>query len=119
MAELVVGLELLHYMTPNLRHDLYYWVRTTKNSQTEIDYLQPSRLTILSIEVKAENQSGKKRLWMFMRDKHPAEAIRCSLENFGEFTHIDKEDNDATRHVNIYPLYAVSQIISISGQALL
>ena len=116
MAELVVGIELLHYMTPNLRHDLYYWVRTTKNSQAEIDYLQPSRLAILPIEVKAGSQGGMKSLWMFMRDKHLTEAVRCSLENFGEFTYIDKEDSDTVRHVSIYPLYAVSQINSTSEQ---
>lgn len=116
IAELVVGLEFLHYMTPNLRHELYYWVRTTKNSQAEIDYLLPSRLTILPIEVKAGSQGGMKSLWMFMRDKHLTEAVRCSLENFGEFSYTDKEDNDTIRHVSIYPLYAVSQIISTSEQ---
>lgn len=114
IAELVVGLEMLHYMTPNLRHELYYWVRLSKNSLAEIDYLLPSHLQILPIEVKAGSQGGMKSLWSFMREKHLTEAIRCSLENFGSFSHTDKEDRDTARHVSVIPLYAVSQIIKIT-----
>ena len=114
IAELVVGLEMLHYMTPNLRHELYYWVRLSKNSLAEIDYLLPSPLQILPIEVKAGSQGGMKSLWSFMREKHLTEAIRCSLENFGSFSHTDKEDGDTARHVSVIPLYAVSQIIKIT-----
>lgn len=114
IAELVVGLEMLHYMTPNLRHELYYWVRLSKNSLAEIDYLLPSRLQILPIEVKAGSQGGMKSLWSFMREKHLTEAIRCSLENFGSFSHTDKEDGDTARNVSVIPLYAVSQIIKIT-----
>ncbi len=110
VSELVAGLELLRYMTPNLRHELYYWVRLSKNSLAEIDYLLPSRLTILPIEVKAGSRGGMKSLWTFMREKHLTEAVRCSLENFGEFGYTDKEASDAVRHVSICPLYAVSQI---------
>ena len=114
IAELVVGLEMLHYMTPNLRHELYYWVRLSKNSLAEIDYLLPFHLQILPIEVKAGSQGGMKSLWSFMREKHLTEAIRCSLENFGSFSHTDKEDRDTARHVSVIPLYAVSQIIKIT-----
>lgn len=114
IAELVVGLEMLHYMTPNLRHELYYWVRLSKNSLAEIDYLLPFHLQILPIEVKAGSQGGMKSLWSFMREKHLTEAIRCSLENFGSFSHTDKEDRDTARHVSGIPLYAVSQIIKIT-----
>lgn len=81
------------------------------NSLAEIDYLLPSHLNILPIEVKAGNQGGMKSLWSFMREKHITKAVRCSLENFGEFSYTDKEDADAVRHVNVFPLYAVSQII--------
>lgn len=52
-----------------------------------------------------------KSLWSFMREKHITEAVRCSLENFGDFSYTDKEDADAVRYVNVFPLYAVSQII--------
>lgn len=110
VAELIAGLELLHYQTPNLRHELYYWVRMSKNALAEIDYLHSSHLKVLPIEVKAGTQGGMKSLWTFMRDKHLTEAVRCSLENFGSFDYIDKEDNNAIRHVRICPLYAISQL---------
>ena len=93
---------------------LYYWVRLSKNSLAEIDYLLPSHLQILPIEVKAGSQGGMKSLWSFMREKHLTEAIRCSLENFGSFSHTDKEDGDTARHVSVIPLYAVSQIIKVT-----
>ena len=114
MAELVAGLEMVHYQTPNLRHELYYWVRLSKNALAEIDYLLPHRLHVLPIEVKAGTQGGMKSLWSFMRDKHLTEAVRCSLENFGAFDYTDKEDNDTVRHINICPLYALSSLFRSS-----
>ncbi len=113
MAEMVAGLELLHYRTPNIRHELYYWLRRAKNSQAEVDYVSSYRQTVLPIEVKAGTQGGMKSLWLFMREKHLTNAIRCSLENFGTFDYEDKMDNDAIRHVQICPLYAISQMDSL------
>lgn len=110
MAEQVAGLELLHYRTPNIRHELYYWLRQAKNSLAEIDYVTSRKLSILPIEVKAGTQGGMKSLWQFMRDKHLSDAVRCSLENFGSFEYLDKEDNNSVRHVKIYPLYALSML---------
>ncbi|MDE6715998.1 MAG: AAA family ATPase, partial [Muribaculaceae bacterium] len=110
MAEMAVGLEQLRYMTPNMRHDLYYWLRMAKNSSAEIDYISGFNQTVLPIEVKAETQGGMKSLWYFMREKHLTTAIRCSLENFGAFDYIDEDDNNAVRHVKICPIYAISQM---------
>ena len=77
MAEMVVGLEMLHNMSPNIRHELYYWVRHAKNSQAEIDYIATYLQTVVPIEVKADTQGGMKSLWAFMRDKRLHYAIRC------------------------------------------
>jgi len=49
-----------------------------------------------------------KSLWLFMREKRLAEAVRCSLENFGEFEYIDNTDGGTARHVSVRPLYALS-----------
>ena len=57
-------------------------------------------------------EGGMKSLWLFMREKKLTEAFRCSLENFGSFDYIDKQDNDAIRHVTILPLYALSLLRS-------
>ena len=45
-----------------------------------------------------------------MRAKNMQQAIRTSLENFGEFDYTDALDNDAQRHVTILPLYALSKL---------
>ena len=110
MAKTIAGLELLHYRTPNIRHELYYWQRQAKNSQAEVDYISSYRQTVLPIEVKAGTQGGMKSLWMFMREKKLSNAVRCSLENFGTFDYKDKEDGGAIRHIQICPLYAISQM---------
>ena len=101
IAEMLAGLEMLHYLTPNLHHDLYYWVRQAKNSTAEIDYLLPWNMKVLPFEVKAGVQGGMRSLWDFMREKKLDHAVRCSLENFGEFDYIDAEDESTVRHVDI------------------
>lgn len=76
----------------------------------EVDYLDIRNLKVTPIEIKSGTQGGMKSLWMFMREKHLTEAIRCSLENFGEFEYVDKDDNQAVRHVSVCPLYALKQL---------
>ena len=110
MAELVVGLEMLHHMSPNIRHDLYYWVRHAKNSQAEVDYISSYLQVVVPVEVKADKQGGMKSLWSFMRDRKLHYAIRCSMENFGKFDYVDNEANGEVRHVRICPMYAVAKI---------
>ena len=109
LAEMLAGLELLHYLTPNLHHELYYWVRQAKNSTAEIDYLLSLDMKVLPFEVKAGVQGGMRSLWDFMREKKLTRAIRCSLENFGQFDYVDTEAEGLARHVEVYPLYALSQ----------
>lgn len=116
MAETIAGLELLHYRTPNIRHELYYWQRLAKNSRAEVDYISSYRQNVLPIEVKAGTQGGMKSLWMFMREKKLSNAVRCSLENFGTFDYEDKEDDGAIRHIQICPLYAISQMEALLGK---
>lgn len=113
MAEMVVGLEMLHNMSPNIRHELYYWVRHAKNSQAEIDYIATYLQTVVPIEVKADTQGGMKSLWAFMRDKRLHYAIRCSMENFGKFDYVDNQANNEVRHVRICPMYAIAHIEEI------
>ncbi|MBS7411173.1 MAG: AAA family ATPase [Muribaculaceae bacterium] len=113
MAEMVVGLEMLHNMSPNIRHELFYWVRHAKNSQAEIDYIATYLQTVVPIEVKADTQGGMKSLWAFMRDKRLHYAIRCSMENFGKFDYVDNQANNEVRHVRICPMYAIARIEEI------
>ena len=112
MAELVAGLEILRYQTPNMRHELFYWTRQSKNSQAEVDYITGHIQGVLPIEIKAGTQGGMKSLWMFMKDKKLTKAVRCSLENFGSLDYNDNDTN-TTKHLYICPLYAVSMIPTI------
>lgn len=113
MAELIAGLEMLRYKSPNLRHELYYWTRQSRNSQAEIDYVTTSGQTVMPIEVKAGTQGGMKSLWIFMREKKLKNAIRCSLENFGGFDYSDPEVNGERRHTEVCPLYALARLEAI------
>lgn len=110
IAEMLAGLELLHYRTPNLQHELFYWTRQARNATAEVDYVLPNNMQVLPFEVKAGVQGGMKSLWDFMREKGLSQAIRCSLENFGEFDYIDEKSDNAIRHVSIFPLYAINAI---------
>ena len=110
ISEMIAGLEILKNMPNTMRHEMFYWVRQEKNSQAEIDYLEPYEAKVLPIEIKAEQQGGMKSLWAFMRSKNLDYALRSSLENFGQLNYMDKEAQNAIRHVDIYPLYAISQM---------
>jgi len=110
ITEMVTGLEMARYKNPIQRPKMYYWEKTG-NSTAEVDYLQIKDMSILPIEVKASTQGGMKSLWTFMREKHLHEAVRCSLENFGEFNYSDPQDNGEIRHMRIVPLYATGKIL--------
>jgi predicted AAA+ superfamily ATPase len=112
MAEMLAGLELLHYRTPNLQHELFYWLRQARNATAEVDYILAHGPHILPFEVKAGVQGGMKSLWDYMRERNISQAIRCSLENFGQFDYTDDKVDGAIRHVQIFPLYAIRAVDS-------
>lgn len=116
VAEMLAGLEYLHYLSPNLRHELYYWVRQSRNSLAEIDYVIPMMSQVVPMEVKSGVQGGMKSLWEFMREKRITQAIRCSLENFSSFDYTDTKSDNTIRHVTICPLYAMSQMQRVWNQ---
>ena len=107
LTEMVAGLEIARNKPYIQRHKLFFWEKKGK-SVAEVDYLDIVNLRITPIEVKSGTQGGMKSLWLFMREKRLTHAIRCSLENFGEFEYEDKEDGNAVRHVHILPLYAMA-----------
>ena len=62
-----------------MRPRLFYWEKTG-NSIAEVDYLSIRSMKVLPIEIKAGTQGGMKSLWIFMREKHLDNAVRCSLD---------------------------------------
>lgn len=109
-SELFAGLELIKYQDCYKKADIHYWQNMTKNSQAEVDYLKVRDGIVLPIEVKANKQGSMQSLWVFMRKRDAHDAIRTSLENFGQIYYYDTEDNDKERHVDIVPLYALSNV---------
>lgn len=109
LVEMVAGLELLRNKPCVQRQKMFYWEKSG-NSIAEIDYLDTFHLKVTPIEIKSGTQGGMKRLWQFMREKRLTEAIRCSFENFGEFTYTDPQADNAERHITIIPLYALDNL---------
>lgn len=109
-SELFAGLELLKYHDSFQKAELHYWQNQNRSTNAEIDYLEAKGGQVLPIEVKATTRGSMQSLWVFMRLKGLTHAIRTSLENFGRFEYIDHSDNDASRYVEVVPLYALSNI---------
>ena len=86
------------------------FVSSIKSSQAEVDYVIAHRGMVLPVEIKASRQGSMQSLWIFMRQHNLHDAIRSSLEPFGEFVYYDPKAGDAERHVDIIPLYALSNI---------
>jgi hypothetical protein len=109
-SEMFAGLEILKYHDCFQKPEMYYWQNMTKNSSAEIDYLIARNGKVLPVEVKASTQGSMQSLWIFMRKRKLFEGIRTSLENFGQFDYYDPEDQFERRHVEIVPLYALSNL---------
>jgi predicted AAA+ superfamily ATPase len=109
-SEMFAGLEMQKYRDCFQKAEMHYWHNTTKGSNAEVDYLKAQNGKVLPIEVKANTQGGMQSLWIFMRKRHLHNAIRTSLENFGQFDYFDPEENFEQRHVDIIPLYALSNL---------
>ncbi len=109
-SEMFAGLELIKNHDCFQKAEMYYWQNLSRGTNAEIDYLEVKDGIVVPIEVKANTRGGMQSLWLFMRKKGLHRAIRTSLENFGEFEYIDKESQDAIRHVEVIPLYALSNL---------
>ena len=109
-SEMFAGLEMKKYRDSLQKPEMHYWQNTEKGSNAEVDYLRTRDGKVLPVEVKANTQGGMQSLWIFMRKRQLHEAIRTSLENFGQFDHYDPKDNFEQRHVDIVPLYALSNL---------
>ena len=106
VAEMIAGLELIKYSSPQKRHQLYYWQNMNKGTCAEVDYVIAKGNEIVPIEVKSGVKGSMNSMYSLMNNqqKHISRGIRCSLENFGSFM------SPANKRIDIIPLYAVSKI---------
>lgn len=109
-SEMFAGLEMLKYHDCFTKAELHYWQSQEKKSQAEVDYVIAHRGKVLPVEVKASTQGSMQSLWIFLRSHKLFNAVRTSLENFGQLYYYDKAADDAERHVEIVPLYALSNL---------
>jgi len=101
LAEMFAGLEILKASSCYVPQKLYYWHREKKQSNAQVDYVIQKNNAIIPIEVKSGSKGAMPSLRLFMQEKNSKMGIRISSENFG------KIDN-----VEIYPLYAVSNVVA-------
>jgi len=109
-SEMFAGLEMVKYHDSFQKAEMHYWQNSKKGSQAEVDYVSVRRGRVIPIEVKASTQGSMQSLWIFMREHKLNEAIRTSLENFGQFYYYDPKAENTERHVHIVPLYALSNL---------
>lgn len=102
LTEMFVGLELIKYNAPYDRNPLYYWHREARNSNAEVDYLTVINNKIVPIEVKSGVKGGMQSMRLFIDSKNSDKGIRISGENFSEYNNIE-----------VFPLYAVGNIVKI------
>lgn len=101
IVESFVGQELLAYANPMRSNDLYYWCRTERNSQAEVDYVVQLKAAIVPIEVKGGPGSTLRSMHGFL-ESHPKSpyGLRFSTQNYSVF-----------EKIHSYPLYAVAQAL--------
>ena len=109
-SEMFAGLEIQKYRDCFVKSEMHYWENHEKGSQAEVDYVTVRDNTILPVEVKANTKGSMQSLWIFMRGRSLHDAERISLENFGQFYYYDTKAENAERHVDIVPLYALSNL---------
>jgi predicted AAA+ superfamily ATPase len=108
LAEIFVGLELLKNSSCYSPISLYYWQREKPQSSAQVDFLIQKGEKIVPIEVKAGTQGAMQSLRRFMKEKNVARGVRISLENFARYEDID-----------VYPMYAISNLILSDTQNVL
>ena len=108
VAEMMAGLELIKYSSPQKRHQLYYWQNMNKGTCAEVDYVIARSGSIVPIEVKSGVKGSMSSMYSLMRNpqKHIEMGIRCSLENFGTFA------SPGGKKIDIIPLYAISNLFA-------
>ncbi len=101
IAEQFIGLEILKNTSCYNQTELFYWHREALNSNAEVDYLIQKSNDILPIEVKSGSKGSMNSMFLFLKEKKAKYGCRLSLENFAEY-----------ENINVYPLYAFSNILN-------
>lgn len=118
LAEQVAG-QLLRLLTPfYMDPQLYYWVRATKGSHAEIDYLMQDNTRLIPIEVKAGSEGKMRSLHQFMHEKPWKIALRIySGTLYKQDLQVKTTQGNAVNYTLIsLPFYLIGQIYRLLGR---
>ncbi len=78
LAEQFIGQHLLYLREPYYEPELFYWERSQRNAQAELDYLIAAGGRVVPIEVKAGAAGHMKSLHIFCEARKSKVAVRFS-----------------------------------------
>ncbi len=115
IAEQFVGQELLNIEPFFIDQNLYYWLRESKNSNAEIDYLWEFKNKVLPIEVKAGKTGTLKSLFVYVFEKKKKFAIRLNIntpeiKNVNTKIRLKAKNRDVNFKLISLPLYLTYRI---------
>lgn len=100
IVEAFIGQEILAYTDPIAKSHLFYWRRSERNSQAEVDYLIQIQENVVPIEVKSGEGSTLKSMHLFLENRSPSQyGIRFSTQNYSTY-----------EKIRSYPLYSVAKV---------
>jgi len=100
-AKLLAGLELKKASPMNFPLSLHYWQREKAGSSAKVDYIVQQGKNIVPVEIKTKAKGAMQSTHQFLTERGYSYGIRSSMENFG-----------ISGNFRIYPLYAISQVVS-------
>lgn len=107
VAEHIVGQELLAG-NPRVSANRSFWVRESKNSNAEVDYLVPWQSNLIPVEVKSGDTARMRSMHMFMDFAPHDFAIRFWSKPF-KIDHVTTLGGKPFRLINL-PFYLACQI---------
>jgi hypothetical protein len=117
MTECFVGQSLL--LKRNIDKNLHYWIRETKSSNAEVDYIVEFGARIIPLEVKTGNSGKLKSLHSLMAEKNLPFAVRFdanlpSRQSINSAVHVVHGEVKTAKYTLLnLPLYLVDWLDEI------
>lgn len=118
ITEQVVGQLLRTIESPYIAPELYYWTRTAKGAESEVDYLTSQQNQVIPIEVKSGSTGSLKSLHYFMSKKQYKLAVRINGDQVS-VTDIDvltQVGETAKYRLLSIPFYLTEQLYRLLSQ---
>lgn len=101
VTEAFVGQEITACCRPTGKCQLYYWLRESRSSSAEVDYLLQKEGFVIPVEVKSGAPGSLKSLNLFLKEHlRSPYGVRFSTLNFS-----------SRNKIRSYPIYAVPKIM--------